>query len=505
MDETESDDVYTKPARFVQNFTTAASSLEDPMDLSPPARNPGESTRQGSLDASWRLVTESLLPVLAEAIGHPFDSCRDHISRCLFRICYSHRKFARVAAASPSLSSRTPSRSASAVELSALLLSDNPGALDPHDPGWTIVARLSSLLDLDPTAASNTSQVSHKNRMNSLITARRFISNCVHMGEAKFEFSDYVIPLLPLAFESLDVSSDDLSDISAGASAGSDSAPGFPTNTPPSAGADDSNNDAGRRALEAEVIKGFRGMISEVSVTGVISYGGRAAERDLSRVLDAVEGACLHGKWQVRHAGANYLRCFQGAHKFLLARENTDRTTSLVADLLADDRREVSSAAMAALTGILAAAPLDDVAEMVRHFAKVAASTKMRRNRGRKDAEKSRDASSTAAGPLPSQAAESEKERKRARDQQVSVFFLCASVLSCPYDTPPHVPAALHAISPHSFERCAPLSVRETVKRCCAEYKRTHMSDNWDEHRRAFTTEQLEAFEDVVSTPHYYA
>jgi hypothetical protein len=31
------------------------------------------------------------------------------------------------------------------------------------------------------------------------------------------------------------------------------------------------------------------------------------------------------------------------------------------------------------------------------------------------------------------------------------------------------------------------------------------MSDNWDEHRRAFSTEQLEAFEDVVSTPHYYA
>ena len=82
---------------------------------------------------------------------------------------------------------------------------------------------------------------------------------------------------------------------------------------------------------------------------------------------------------------------------------------------------------------------------------------------------------------------------------------MCATILACPYDTPSYVPVALHAISPHSFERTAPLAVRDTVKKCCAEYKRTHMSDNWEEHRRMFSTEQLEAFEDVVSTPHYYA
>ncbi|MGK3761855.1 MAG: acetone carboxylase gamma subunit, partial [Bacillariaceae sp.] len=85
------------------------------------------------------------------------------------------------------------------------------------------------------------------------------------------------------------------------------------------------------------------------------------------------------------------------------------------------------------------------------------------------------------------------------------VFFLCATVLSHPYDTPRYVPKALAAISKHSFKRNAPLNIRDTVKKCCAEYKKTHMSDNWEVHRSVFTQEELEALEDVVSSPHYYA
>jgi len=90
-------------------------------------------------------------------------------------------------------------------------------------------------------------------------------------------------------------------------------------------------------------------------------------------------------------------------------------------------------------------------------------------------------------------------------NQQIAVFFLCAAILSQPYDTPEFVPKALAAISKHSFERSAPLNVRETVKRCCNDYKRTHMSDNWEIHRQQFTRDELDALDDVVSAPHYYA
>lgn len=71
-------------------------------------------------------------------------------------------------------------------------------------------------------------------------------------------------------------------------------------------------------------------------------------------------------------------------------------------------------------------------------------------------------------------------------------------------DVPSYVPEALAALSKHSFEQRASLSVREIVKMCCSEFKRTH-TDDWLSHKKKFTLTQLEALEDVVSTPHYYA
>ena len=96
------------------------------------------------------------------------------------------------------------------------------------------------------------------------------------------------------------------------------------------------------------------------------------------------------------------------------------------------------------------------------------------------------------------------KEKARATRQQRSVFVLSAIVLGRPYDTPPYIPVILAALSKHSFEHRASLCVREVVKMVCSEFKRTH-TDNWEVHRKQFTQEQLEALEDVVSTPHYYA
>ena len=96
------------------------------------------------------------------------------------------------------------------------------------------------------------------------------------------------------------------------------------------------------------------------------------------------------------------------------------------------------------------------------------------------------------------------KEKQRAKRQQRSVFVLCAVAMGRPYDTPPYIPEALAALSKHSFEQRASMGVRDEVKRVCSEFKRTH-TDNWEAHKKQFTQEQLEALEDVVSTPHYYA
>lgn len=441
MDESEAGN--TSPSGWYTSFLTAGTEPAEKDD----------SMEDPELEFSWQLVIDKLLPRLTIAIGHPFDSCRDHISRCLFRICYCHRKRARICA------SRVPSSSSS-------LIDDDDDPMSPaedNDPGTAVVKKLASLENCDGWLASD--------RYNALSTTRRFIAYSVHLGEARFEYSDYVIPLLPLTFEAIKSTIDDEQKT-----------------------ANDPNHEesVANRALEAEVIKGYRYTIAELSITAVISYGN---ESDVAKVLDVVGNACHHEKWQVRHAASHFLRCFQGAHKFIFTSKHAVRTMQLVADLLADDRREVSSAAMAALTGILAASPVEDVAGMVKKYISIAGKSKKKK------------LNKNAATSTNDELAEAiqEKELKRARNQKTAVFFLCAAIMAQPYDTPQYVPAALAAISKHSFERNAPLGVRDTVKRCCAEYKKTHMSDNWEVHRAVFSQEQLEALEDVVSSPHYYA
>ena len=156
---------------------------------------------------------------------------------------------------------------------------------------------------------------------------------------------------------------------------------------------------------------------------------------------------------------------------------------------------------MAALTGILAASPVEDVAVMVTTYIVMAGKSK--KERLNRNAKTQIVAVSTAL--IDEKEKTHEKELKRSKSQKTAVFFLCAAIMAQPYDTPLYVPAALAAISKHSFERNAPLGVRDIVKRCCADYKKTHMSDNWEVHRAVFSQDQLEALEDVVSSPHYYA
>lgn len=403
-----------------------------------------------SLKESWKLVIEKLLPRLANSLGHPYESCRDHISGCLFRICYCHRKM------SIRTASNAPNRSNSSISLASL---------HDHDPGSIFVKKLLTLL----TDTDKSSQT----RYNSLITARRFISYCVHYGEAKYECSDYIIPLLPLVFESLKSTVDDITD-----------------NSEP--------DTVAIRALEAEVVKGYRRTIAEVSISSILSYGGIKGNTDITRVLDTIEMSSKHDTWQVRHASANFLRCFQGSHKFLFTTEHAETITKVAVCLLGDDRREVSSAAMAAVTGIIAAMPAEKVADLVDKYIVEAKRSKMKKT-NKSSSIKSEELSGTETSEKKA------KEEKRSKMQQTSVYFLCATVLSRPYDTPRYVPKALAAISKHSFKRNAPLGIRDTVKKCCAEYKKTHMSDNWEVHRSVFSQEELEALEDVVSSPHYYA
>ena len=122
--------------------------------------------------------------------------------------------------------SKAPSRVNSAVALAEIVSVHD-------DPGTVIIERLSTLLEDE--------SMSFVDRYNGLSCARKFVSYCVHYGEAKFEFKDYVIFLLPTAFKVLKSTVED--EITK-----NPSTPDVATQ---------------KRSMEADVIKAFRNSIAE--------------------------------------------------------------------------------------------------------------------------------------------------------------------------------------------------------------------------------------------------
>jgi hypothetical protein len=323
---------------------------------------------------------------------------------------------------------------------------------DSTDPGLEILKKLISI--------RSSTEYDFKDKIRALGTARKFITCCAHWGDSKHEFSEYIIPLLPLAFESLQPMEGEVS--------------------------------AENRGLEAELVKGYRYNVADVSINCVVTYG---ATEDVTRVLNILTTMAEHDWWQIRQATAHFLRCFQGSHTFVLSGEQEEMCMKIAVSLLADDRNEVTSAAMSVVTGIVIVLPEAAVSDLVSKYIAIAnKSLKKKKRKTDKVPDMTQEESDLAAI----------KEKERATRQQKSVFFLCAVVMGRPYDVPPYVPEALAALSKHSFEQRASLGVREVVKMCCSEFKRTH-TDNWAAHKEKFTQTQLEALEDVVSTPHYYA
>uniref|UniRef100_A0A7S3V8U0 Uncharacterized protein n=1 Tax=Chaetoceros debilis TaxID=122233 RepID=A0A7S3V8U0_9STRA len=379
----------------------------------------------------WTMLSSRLLPRLLHAIGHPYQKCREQVAWCLFRVYNCYKKLSQQIKILP-------------IQEEIKDQITNPGDL--------IFQKLSPLSSSTGTAT--------KEAQHSLITTRLFLFYCLHYGDNKNEYAEFILPLLPMAFEAIKPEVEGEGEV-----------------------------DADVRMLQAQVVKGFRYTIAEVGASCFVTYNN---SNDISQLLKNLDTVSLHDVWQVRHAAAHFLRCFQGCHKFLFTSYQTKKTTRIVAKLLADDRKEVSAAAMSALTGILASSPSQDVGHMVHKYIKKANNSVIKKKRSKVDKQ-----------ALEGEALE--KEFKRAVKQQTSVYFLCASVLARPYDTPSYAPKALAALSRHSYESSAPFTVREAVKLCCREFKRTHMTDNWELHKEQFTREQLEALDDVVSTPHYYA
>jgi hypothetical protein len=291
---------------------------------------------------------------------------------------------------------------------------------------------------------------------HSLLTIRIFLLYCYHREDTKMNYPHIILPLLPVLFETVH-----------GEGSGDGSYGDLTT---------------AQRMIQAETIKTTKLLIADISTSVVCED-----HVSIAQTLHVLDNVSRNNCWQVRHCAAHFIRCFHGNHKFIFHNDQKQLILSITGRFLADDRPDVSSAALAALAGILASSSEENVSALVEENVALARKSIMKGSR------------------MKQKVALLSSEDKIPLQQQSGVFFLCAAVLSRPYDTPKFIPIALSEISRHSFEGRATANVRQVVKNVCAEFKRTHMSDNWEIHKKCFNDDQLEALEDVVSAPHYYA
>lgn len=85
--------------------------------------------------------------------------------------------------------------------------------------------------------------------------------------------------------------------------------------------------------------------------------------------------------------------------------------------------------------------------------------------------------------------------------RHAGVLGLCAVVKACPYAVPAHLPRVLMELCRHA--QCTVGAVGASVKKCLAEFKRTHQ-DSWHEHKERFSDDQLCALTDLLVSPNYY-
>ena len=239
--------------------------------------------KHDSLEFFWSEISARLLPRLLDAIGHPYQKCREQIAWCLFCICNCHAKLLQ------------QTRRSSGVLFDSSL----------QNPGNRI---LEVFIGLDSLSES-----SPKEQQLCLTTARFFVFYCLHYGDNKNEYADFILPLLPMAFEAIK----------------------------PEGLSEGQEVDSEVRMLQAQVVKGYRHSIAEISSSCFVTYNN---EEDITKVLKSLDVVSHHDTWQVRHTAAHFLRCFQGCHKFLFTINQTKKTTRIIAKLLADDRKEVSAA-----------------------------------------------------------------------------------------------------------------------------------------------------------------
>ena len=100
--------------------------------------------------------------------------------------------------------------------------------------------------------------------------------------------------------------------------------------------------------------------------------------------------------------------------------------------------------------------------------------------------------------------ADAEKRAKalaKLKTRHAGVLALAAMTAAFPYDVPPWLPRVLLGLARHVND---PTPLDKSAKEALASFKKTH-HDNWETHKQAFTSEELEDLGDALVSPSYFS
>eukprot|EP00250_Pteridium_aquilinum_P007746 c17405_g1_i1 orf=311-5854(-) len=202
----------------------------------------------------------------------------------------------------------------------------------------------------------------------------------------------------------------------------------------------------------------------------------------LSKAVSALLAAANDSNWHTRVASLSFLQSFMYRHTFLLPMDIVVKIWGEVKNLLSDAQLEVRELASVTLAGMMKGSYGQLSKEFYENQLEIATSyvNRSKSKRGKK---------ASTVGTT-------------STDVHAVVLGLSACVQSVPYDMPSWLPKVITTLA--QFSKDASPTVRATVRKGIAEFRRTH-ADTWAIQKLMFNEEELEILTDTSSSASYFA
>ncbi|KAH9509108.1 Proteasome activator complex subunit 4, partial [Bulinus truncatus] len=203
-------------------------------------------------------------------------------------------------------------------------------------------------------------------------------------------------------------------------------------------------------------------------------------EQSVDIALATIKEVAGLKSWHARANILNYMQQMVFGNFFLLQPDQYKKTIqAMLLHLLCDEQLEVREMAAVTLSGFIHCNYLELDKDMLEHFEHLR-STKVKTSKSAKKE------SVSLQGLI---------------KRHAGVLGLSACVQAYPYDVPDFIPQVLVDLSVHVND---PQPIGMTVTKTLSNFRRTH-HDNWHDHKRMFTDDQLVTLTDLLISPNYYA